>query len=75
MRAEECDLALSQGDVFDLHGAEDPDSVRGIVPFKRVYSEYVHILCPIASGLTSTAQFGPNTRLITGAEGSGTSET
>jgi TRAP-type uncharacterized transport system substrate-binding protein len=75
LRAEECDLALSQGDVFDLHGAEDPDSVRGIVPFKRVYSEYVHILCPIASGLTSTAQFGPNTRLITGAEGSGTSET
>ena len=75
LRAEECDLALSQSDVFDLHGAEDPDSVRGIVPFKRVYSEYVHLLCPVASGLTSTAQFGPNTRLITGAEGSGTSET
>lgn len=75
LRAGECDLALSQSDVFDLHGAEDPESVRGIVPFKRVYSEYVHVLCPVASGLTSTAGFGPNTRLITGAEGSGTSET
>ena len=75
LRAGECDLALSQSDVFDLHGAEDPEGVRGIVPFKRVYSEYVHLLCPTASGLTSTAGFGPDTRLITGAEGSGTSET
>ena len=76
LRAGECDLGLSQSDVFDLHGAEDPDSVRGIVPFKRAYSEYVHVLCPVSSGLTGTAQFGPNApRLITGAEGSGTSET
>ncbi len=76
LRAGECDLGLSQSDVFDLRGGEDPDSVRGVVPFKRVYSEYVHLLCPTASGLTGTAQFGPNApRLIVGAEGSGTSET
>lgn len=75
LRAGECDFALSQSDVFDLHGGEDPDSVRGIVPFKRVYSEYVHLLCPVASGISSTAQFGPKTRLITGTDGSGTSET
>lgn len=75
LRAGECDLGLSQSDVFDLSGAEEPESVLGIVPFKRVYTEYVHVLCPIASGLTGTAQFGPGTRLITGAEGSGTSET
>ena len=75
LRAGECDFALSQSDVFDLHGGEDPDSVRGIVPFKRVYSEYVHLLCPIASGISSTSQFGPKTRLITGTDGSGTSET
>ena len=75
LRDGECDVALSQSDIFDLRRAEDPDGVRGIVPFKRVYSEYVHVLCPIASGWTGTAQFGPNTRLITGAEGSGSSET
>lgn len=75
LRAEGCDIGLSQSDVFDLQGAEDPESVRGIVPFKRVYTEYVHVLCPIASRLTGTAQFGPNTRLVIGAEGSGTSET
>lgn len=75
LRAGECDFGLSQSDLFDLRGAEEPDAVRGIAPFKRVYTEYVHVLCPIASGLTGTAQFGPNTRLITGAEGSGTSET
>jgi hypothetical protein len=75
LRAGECDIALSQSDLFDLYGAEDPDSVQGVVPFKRVYSEYVHMLCPIASGLTSTAGLGPATRLITGAEGSGSSET
>ncbi len=75
LRAGECDLALSQSDIFELRGAEDPASVRGVVPFARAYSEYVHILCPVASGWTSVAQFGRGTRLITGAEGSGSSET
>ncbi|MBD0271509.1 MAG: hypothetical protein ICV73_06225 [Acetobacteraceae bacterium] len=75
LSANECDVALSQSDLFDLRSVEVPEAVRGIVPFKRVYTEYVHVLCPIASGLTGTSQFGPNTRLITGTEGSGASET
>lgn len=75
LRAGECDLALSQSDIFELRRAADPGGVRGVAPFARAYSEYVHVLCPVASGWTSTAQFGPETRLITGAEGSGSSET
>jgi hypothetical protein len=75
LRAGECDIALSQSDIFELRRAEDPGGVRGVAPFARAYSEYVHVLCPVASGWTGTAQFGPGTRLITGAEGSGSSET
>jgi hypothetical protein len=57
LRAGECDIALSQSDIFELRRAADPGGVRGIAPFARAYSEYVHVLCPVASGWTSTAQF------------------
>lgn len=75
LAADTCDIGFSQSDVLALRTAEAAHTLVGLEQFKRVYTEYVHIVCPIASGWTSTAQFGPGTRLIVGPVGSGGAET
>ena len=71
----ECEMGFSQADVLALRAIEHPQQVAGLDPFKRVYGEYAHILCPLASGWTNAGAFDGRTRLIVGGDGSGTAET
>jgi len=75
LAAGECEMGFSQADVLALRTIEHPDQVAGLDPFKRIYGEYAHILCPVASGWTNASGFDGRTRLILGGEGSGTAET
>lgn len=74
----ECDMGFSQSDVVGQYIVENPASRDNLAVFKVVYEEYVHILCPVASGwktLSDLADAKGRRRLIVGAEGSGTAET
>jgi TRAP-type uncharacterized transport system substrate-binding protein len=78
MSQNECDMGFSQADVVGQYIVENPASRDNLAVFKVVYEEYVHILCPVASGWTSLSDFADakgRRRLIVGAEGSGTAET
>jgi TRAP-type uncharacterized transport system substrate-binding protein len=74
----ECDMGFSQSDVVGQYIVENPASRDNLAVFKIIYEEYVHILCPVASGWTSLSDIADakgRRRLIVGAEGSGTAET
>ena len=74
----ECDMGFAQADVVGQYVVENPASRDNLAVFKVVYEEYVHILCPVASGWTSLSSIADargRRRLIVGAEGSGTAET
>ena len=75
LAAGECEMGFSQADVLALRTIEQPAQMAGLDAFKRVYGEYVHILCPVAAGWTNAGAFDARTRLILGGEGSGTAET
>ena len=75
LAAGDCELGFSQADVLALRAAEHPEEMAGLDPLKRVYGEYVHLLCPIASGWTTAGALDGRARLILGGEGSGTAET
>lgn len=78
LAANECDMGFSQSDVIGQYVIENPASHDTLSVFKVVYEEYVHILCPVASGWTSLSDLAAGKgqkRLIVGQEGSGTAET
>ena len=75
LAAGDCEIGFSQADVLALRLAEHPEEVAALDPLKRVYGEYVHLLCPIASGWTTASALDGRARLILGGEGSGTAET
>lgn len=75
LAAGDCELGFSQADVLALRATEHPEEMAGLDPLKRVYGEYVHLLCPIASGWTNLGALDRHARLILGGEGSGTAET
>jgi TRAP-type uncharacterized transport system substrate-binding protein len=71
-------MGFSQADVVGQYIVENPASRDNLAIFKVIYDEYVHILCPVASGWVSLSDFAVakgRRRLIVGAEGSGTAET
>lgn len=74
----ECDMGFAQADVVGQYIVENPASRDNLTAFKVVYDEYVHILCPMASGWSSLSDLAGakgRRRVIVGAEGSGTAET
>ncbi|WP_052402342.1 TAXI family TRAP transporter solute-binding subunit [Muricoccus aerilatus] len=75
LAAGDCELGFSQADVLALRTVEHPEEMAGLDPLKRVYGEYVHLLCPTASGWTTAGALDGRARLILGGEGSGTAET
>jgi TRAP-type uncharacterized transport system substrate-binding protein len=78
LASNECDMGFSQTDVIGQYIIENPASHDTLNVFKVVYEEYVHILCPVASGWTSLSDLANakgQRRLILGEEGSGTAET
>lgn len=75
LAAGDCELGFSQADVLALRATEHPEEMAGLDPLKRVYGEYVHLLCPIASGWANLGALDRHARLILGGEGSGTAET
>ena len=73
----ECDMAFSQSNVADLFVAENPAALSTIEPFKTVYEEYVHVLCPTATGWDSIQDMANagQARMIVGPDGGGSGET
>lgn len=75
LAAGECDVAFTQADVLQQYVQEHPGTT-GFSPFKTLYTEYVQVLCPAASGWSSIQDLGKHhATLIVGPDGSGTAET
>lgn len=71
-----CDVAFAQGDVASMFLVSNPNARNRIMPFKRVYDEYVHLLCPVASGWDEMSDLsGKTAKVIVGPEGTGSAET
>jgi opacity protein-like surface antigen len=81
LNAGGCDVGLAQSDVTALFEAETPGFSAAIAPFHKLYEEYVHLLCPVASGwgrvndMGKAARDGRGARLVVGPNGSGGAET
>jgi TRAP-type uncharacterized transport system substrate-binding protein len=78
MAKGECDLSFTQGDVSNQFVIENPAQRDAMEIFHIAYTEYTHLLCPVASGWTSITEFGEakgSRKLIVGPDGSGTAET
>lgn len=77
----ECDFGMAQEDVNDMFILENPAALSTIEEFKSIYDEYVHLLCPVASGwrnvtdLRKAINDGEQVRLIVGPDGGGQAET
>lgn len=79
MMAGECDVGFSQSDVAARFVSENSAAQNGLRQFTQLYREYVHLICPVASGWNRIVDVGrasQNTgaKIIVGAEGSGASE-
>lgn len=78
--AGECDIGLSQSDVAARFIAENPAALSEMRRFQSLYREYVHLICPVASGwervndMGRAARDGRGAKLIVGGDGSGTAE-
>jgi TRAP-type uncharacterized transport system substrate-binding protein len=71
-----CTIAFSQSDVFSQFALEQPASLGAIEAWKVVYTEYVHILCPVVAGWTRVNHLGKaQGNLIVGPNGTGSAET
>lgn len=75
LTAGECDMAFAQSDVADLFVLENPASLSTIEPFKIIYQEYVHLLCPTASGWDGISDLGAGSKIVVGPDGGGSAET
>lgn len=71
----ECDMAMSQSDVASAFAQENPEALNTIRPFKTIYSEYVHLLCPVASGIGGVSDLKKGMKVIVGPDGGGSAET
>lgn len=72
----ECDMGLSQSDVYDLYKLENPASITSLEAYKTLYSEYVHLICPVAADFSRVTHLGKaNGGLIVGPDGGGQAET
>lgn len=72
----ECDMGIVQSDVYDLYRMENPASLTSLDAFKTLYSEYVHMICPVAADFTRVTHLGKaNGGLIVGPDGGGQAET
>jgi TRAP-type uncharacterized transport system substrate-binding protein len=75
------DMGFAQSDVAALYRLENPASLSVLYPFKAIYTEYVHFLCPRATGWTKLSDIaaarksGIPVKMIVGGNGSGNSET
>lgn len=75
---ERCDIGFSQSDVMNQFQVEYPGTHEQIGLLKIAYTEYVHIVCPVASGwntLSDIADAKGTRKMIVGPDGSGTAET
>jgi hypothetical protein len=68
-----CDVGFAQSDVVDLFRADNSTAAARLNMFKNVYSEYVHLMCPVASGWSRVVDIGRSgkARIIVGPDGSG----
>jgi TRAP-type uncharacterized transport system substrate-binding protein len=75
----DCDVGFSQSDVAARFIAENSAAMNSLRRFTSLYREYVHLICPVASGFTRVNDMGKasqstGARLIVGGDGSGTAE-
>lgn len=78
LATNQCDIGFSQSDVDGQYIIENPSSHDMLSVLRVVYTEYVHILCPVASqwkSLSDVANAKGDRRMIVGPDGSGTAET
>ena len=76
--ADRCDIGFSQSDVVSQFQIENPGTRDQIGLLKIAYTEYVHIVCPVASGWETLSDIASATgprKMIVGPDGSGTAET
>lgn len=71
-----CTIGFAQSDVASQFALEQTASLGMIEQWKVVYTEYVHILCPVVSGWTRVNHLGKaKGNLIVGPNGTGSAET
>lgn len=71
----ECDVGLSLTDVMHKFNFENPASLKIINSSKILFTEYTHLICPVASGWTNISDIGKNKgKVIIGPDGSGSEE-
>lgn len=79
--APECDIGFVQSDVFAQFQTEVPASQTALSQYRKLYEEYVHLVCPVAASwgrindIGKAAQAGRPARLIVGSPDSGPSWT
>ena len=76
LMAGDCDMGIVQSDVNDLFRMENPKALGELDKFANLYTEYVHVLCPVNSDWDSISDVGNNNgKLIVGPDGGGSAET
>ncbi len=81
LSAGQCDFAFAQSDVYDTYRSENPSTLNSLPVYRKIYTEFAHILCPSATGwsslddLAKAKKNGARVRLIVGPDGSGSAET
>lgn len=71
-----CTIGFTQSDVRSQFALEQSGAQSALVVFKVVYTEYVHVLCPVASGWSRINGLGRDRgKLIVGQNGTGSAET
>jgi len=77
LMAGEVDVAFVQSDVYQQFALENPSSLTALVPYKVMYDEYVHLICPVAANWSRVTHVGKakDSKIIVGPNGGGTAET
>ena len=77
LMAGEVDVAFVQSDVYQQFALENPSSLTALVPYKVMYDEYVHLICPVAANWSRVTHVGKakDSKIIDGPNGGGTAET
>ncbi|MEN3238640.1 TAXI family TRAP transporter solute-binding subunit [Methylobacterium ajmalii] len=81
LSAGQCDFAFTQSDVFDTYRSDNPATLNNLIVYRKVYTEFAHVLCSTGSGWGSLADLetakkkGQRVRMIVGPDGSGSAET
>ena len=68
----QCDAIIAQDDAVAVYLFEHPDKIGKIERLLSLYQEHVQVMCNRHVKETSISQLDPDTRILTGAYGTGT---